>query len=50
MKTYRYKGMTSSGASVEGVVDAFDQNDAVSKEGKLPCAGVRGACVRRQDE
>ena len=31
MKTYRYKGMTSSGASVEGVVEAFDQNDAVSK-------------------
>ena len=31
MKTYRYKGMTSSGASVEGVVEAFDQNDAVTK-------------------
>ena len=31
MKTYRYKGMTSSGASVEGVVEAFDQNDAVIK-------------------
>lgn len=31
MKTYRYKGMTSSGASVEGVIEAFDQNDAVIK-------------------
>lgn len=29
MTTYRYKGMTSSGASVEGVVEAFDQQDAV---------------------
>ena len=27
MTTYRYKGMTSSGASVEGVVEAFDKND-----------------------
>lgn len=31
MTTYRYKGMTSSGASVEGVVEAFDKNDAVLK-------------------
>ena len=31
MKTYHYKGMTSSGASVEGVVEAFDKNDAVMK-------------------
>lgn len=31
MTTYRYKGTTSSGASVEGVVEAFDQNDAVVK-------------------
>ena len=31
MITYRYKGMTSSGANVEGVVEAFDQNDAVIK-------------------
>ena len=31
MTTYRYKGMTSSGASVEGVVEAFDKNDAVMK-------------------
>ena len=31
MKTYRYKGMTSSGASVEGVIEAFDKNDAVMK-------------------
>ena len=31
MTTYRYKGMTSSGASVEGVVEAFDKNDAMMK-------------------
>ena len=31
MLTYRYKGMTSSGASVEGVVEAFDKNDAMIK-------------------
>lgn len=31
MITYRYKGMTSSGASVEGVVEAFDKNDAMVK-------------------
>ena len=31
MTTYRYKGMTSSGANVEGVVEAFDQNDAMTK-------------------
>ena len=31
MITYRYKGMTSSGASVEGVVEAFDKNDAMIK-------------------
>ena len=31
MKTYHYKGMTSSGANVEGVVEAFDKNDAVMK-------------------
>ena len=31
MTTYRYKGTTSSGASVEGVVEAFDQNDAMTK-------------------
>lgn len=31
MTTYRYKGMTSSGAEVEGLVEAFDKNDAVVK-------------------
>ena len=31
MTTYRYKGMTSSGANVEGVVEAFDQQDAVAR-------------------
>ena len=31
MKTYRYKGMTSSGASVEGVIEAFDKSDAMMK-------------------
>ena len=31
MTTYRYKGTTSSGAAVEGVVEAFDQADAVTK-------------------
>ena len=29
MITYRYKGTTSSGASVEGVVEAFDKQDAI---------------------
>ena len=31
MITYRYKGTSSSGASVEGVVEAFDEQDAVIK-------------------
>ena len=31
MTTYRYKGMTSSGAEVEGLVEAFDKTDAVAK-------------------
>ncbi len=31
MITYRYKGTSSSGASIEGVVEAFDQADAVNK-------------------
>ena len=31
MTTYRYKGTTSSGAPVEGLVEAFDKNDAVTK-------------------
>lgn len=31
MTTYRYKGISSSGASVEGVVKAFDQQDAIVK-------------------
>ena len=31
MTTYRYKGTSSSGAPVEGVVEAFDQADAVTK-------------------
>ncbi len=31
MITYRYKGMSSSGAQIEGVVEAFDEQDAVAK-------------------
>lgn len=31
MTTFRYKGTSSSGAPVEGVVEAFDQQDAVAK-------------------
>ena len=31
MTTYRYIGKSSSGADVEGVVEAFDQQDAVAK-------------------
>ena len=31
MITYRYKGKSSSGADVEGVVEAFDKQDAVIK-------------------
>ena len=31
MKTFKYKGLSSSGAEVEGVVEGFDQQDAVTK-------------------
>ena len=31
MTTYRYKGTSSSGAPIEGVVEAFDKQDAVVK-------------------
>ena len=31
MITYRYKGLTSSGANVEGVVEAFDKQDALMR-------------------
>ena len=31
MTTYRYKGTTSSGVAVEGVVEAFDKQDAVAR-------------------
>ncbi len=31
MNTYRYKGLSASGADIEGVVEAFDQQDAVNK-------------------
>ncbi len=31
MTTYRYKGTSSSGAPIEGVVEAFDEQDAVAK-------------------
>ncbi|MCQ2463556.1 MAG: type II secretion system F family protein [Clostridia bacterium] len=31
MKTYRYRGLTSGGAEVEGVVEAFNEKDAVTK-------------------
>ncbi len=31
MTTYRYKGTSSSGAAIEGVVEAFDEQDAVVK-------------------
>lgn len=31
MKTYRYHGLSSSGAPIEGVVEAFDEKDAASK-------------------
>ncbi len=31
MTTYRYKGTSSSGAPIEGVVEAFDEQDAVTK-------------------
>ena len=31
MTTFRYKGTSSSGAPVEGIVEAFDQQDAVTK-------------------
>ena len=31
MTTYRYEGISSSGAKVEGIVEAFDKQDAVNK-------------------
>lgn len=31
MKTFHYKGLSSSGAEVEGVVEGFDKHDAVTK-------------------
>ncbi len=31
MTTYRYQGLSTSGAQIEGVVEAFDQADAVTK-------------------
>lgn len=31
MTTFRYKGLSSSGANVEGVVEAFDKQDALMK-------------------
>ncbi len=31
MISYRYKGLSSSGASIEGVVEAFDEQDAITK-------------------
>ncbi len=31
MISYRYKGLTSGGASIEGVVEAFDEQDAIAK-------------------
>ena len=31
MTTYRYKGLSSTGAPVEGVIEAFDEQDAVSR-------------------
>lgn len=31
MITYRYKGITSSGANVEGIIEAFDEQDALNK-------------------
>ena len=31
MTTYHYKGLTSNGAPVEGVIEAFDQQDAVNR-------------------
>ena len=31
MTTYRYQGLSTSGAQIEGVVEAFDKADAVAK-------------------
>ena len=31
MVTYRYKGMSASGAEVEGIVEAFDEQDALAR-------------------
>ena len=31
MTTYRYQGLSSSGAQVEGVIEAFDQQDAMTR-------------------
>ena len=31
MTTYRYEGMTSSGAKVDGIIEAFDEQDALAR-------------------
>lgn len=31
MTTYQYKGLSTNGAEIEGVIEAFDQQDAVAK-------------------
>ena len=31
MTTYRYKGLTSAGSEVEGIIDAFDEQDAITR-------------------
>lgn len=31
MKTYKYKGMSANGAEIEGVIEAFDKQDAMNK-------------------
>lgn len=31
MKTYHYRGMSSSGAEVDGLIEAFDEKDAINK-------------------
>ena len=47
MKTYHYEGLSSSGAKVEGVVEAIDQQEAVAKA-KANCKVV--VKVERQAE
>lgn len=41
MTTYRYEGMSASGGKVEGVVEAFDEQDAVARAKENCCVLIK---------